>query len=337
MLKIRNWIMWGVLALGTCAVQLSYADDVDSLRSLFQNPIVERSVYAHNSLHGIAHNGAVGVNADYEAGKCSQWFIEMQRAGGDFIQSSIAGSADPTLMALGIKTIKWGFSKQKPDGSFAGSGNLYHSSSLFLDAALRATLLMKESDPTKYSATIKDFSKHIVKGMDYMIKMKKSGDKENKPFGHRNWVFAAINQMTAKLTGNSQWEKYAEEYVKAGLSFQKPDGNNPEKGGYDVSYQTLGVLYAEKWYVNSENAQLKKRVAKMIEKALKWEKTHISDTGEVEVGASTRIGEGHVGRGGGEKKVDVKSLVEAYAFAAGITGNAEYNQTADLVAHHYGF
>lgn len=330
-----------LIVLGVVSADPVCANGTDNLLRLFQNPIVMHTIYSHEHMnpYGVGPDGAVGVNQQHERGQSDKWFIEMQRFGGDYVQAGLAGSQNPGLVDLGVRVLRWGFSKQQPDGSFAGSGDLYHSSSLFLDAALRATLLMKESDPAKYGLIISEFTPRIVQAMNYLHQpsVQKPGDAANEPFTHRRWVFAAIYQMTAQLTGDPNWTKGAEKYVRLGLALQTPDGINPEKGGYDVSYQTLGILYAEKWYVNSQNSELKAQVLQMIKRGLAWESTHVDTfSGNVEVGLSTRIGTGHSGRGGGEKKVDYKSMIQAYAFATELTNDNAYSATANAVARQLG-
>jgi hypothetical protein len=89
---------------------------------------------------GIAADGAVGVNATWESGQATTWYIEEQRYGADFVQAGLV-TGDSALVQQGWNILNWGFAKEAADGSFPGTGDAFHSTSMFVEAAARALLL----------------------------------------------------------------------------------------------------------------------------------------------------------------------------------------------------
>ena len=86
----------------------------------------------------------MGVNEKWQRGETPEWFIEGQRFGVDMVQSGVAVNS-PAPVRQGWTVLGWGFSKQSKDGGFEGTGDPFHSVSLFVEGAARALLLLKES------------------------------------------------------------------------------------------------------------------------------------------------------------------------------------------------
>lgn len=123
----------------------------------------------------------------------------------------------------------------------------------------------------------------------------------------------------------------AAEYAREGLALQTKEGINPEKGGGDVSYQAVGVLMAERYYLGCEDTSLRTQIQAMIRLALRWEMTKIDASGTVRSEGSTRTGK-EASRVGTIKSTDYKSLVQAFAIAAPMTEDADFAATAQRIA-----
>lgn len=94
----------------------------------------------------------MSLNREWEAGKRESFFIEQQRYGADVIETGVI-LGDEDLVAEGIRMIDWGFERQGGDGSFPGTGDEVHSSSLFIEAAARAGLALERYKPRAYRET----------------------------------------------------------------------------------------------------------------------------------------------------------------------------------------
>ena len=176
----------------------------------------------------VAPDGAVGVNAAWEAGKSAQWFIEEQRCGADYIDLGLKRE-DPNLINQGISIFHWGWTHQAPDGSFPGTGDPFHSVSLFIEAAARATIELKNHKfafPMAGQAAIYN----VVASNIQRIKLSaawltrsdiaKQGQQYDSPYTHRRYILGAALSETAYLTGDAGAASAADNYIANGLSLQ---------------------------------------------------------------------------------------------------------------------
>jgi hypothetical protein len=115
---------------------------------------------------------------------------------------------------------------------------------------------------------------------------------------------------------------------------QWSNGVNPELGGYDSSYQTVGLSYAELWVKYFPNDSLTPSVSAMINKGLAWEETMILSNGQVSTQGDTRTGV-EVGPSGNVKGVDAMNVVNAFSYWYQLTGNMRWQQDAQRVAAFY--
>lgn len=163
----------------------------------------------------------------------------------------------------------------------------------------------------------------------------KKGTKHNKPYTHRRYLVAAALGLTGKLTGDQALINYARQSIQDGLSLQRPDGVNPEKGGNDSSYQMVGVVYAQRWVTYFPYNPLTPRVTAMINKALAWEQTRILPWGEISREGNTRTAGQERARMGKVKKVDYRSALRGFAYWASVTGDPRWAAIANKIAKYY--
>jgi hypothetical protein len=74
----------------------------------------------------------------------------------------------------------------------------------------------------------------------------------------------------------------------------------------------------------------------MIEKTCRWEMRRILPNGEIDGAGSTRMLK-ESGRGGAIKHTNYKEIVQAFSYAAAITGDPAYAETAQLLARSQGW
>jgi hypothetical protein len=292
-----------------------------------------------NVYHRIRHilgkelpSGAMGVNAKFEQGQADGWYIEGQRYGGDLIQAGVAQN-DRKMIDDGIRALDWGFQKEASDGSFPGTGDPFHSTSLFLEAAARGLLLLRDYDSSGYRDVL-DRDTPKVKATARWITspdVQEDGRRKNQPYTHRRWILASALAESAELTGDKHFLRAAREYAEDGISLQRGDGVDPEKGGSDSSYQAYGLLQAERYLLADKDSPLRDQVAGVIRHGLDWEVSRISTDGDVDTAGNTRTGieKAHIGK---TKTVDYSALQQALVVGAAITGNSEYRDSANSVA-----
>jgi hypothetical protein len=328
-------VLLGTVAV-LCALQGGRAEESSppSLYSVVKDDLLEKGLYRKPGrlVSKVAHSGAVSVNAEWEGGRRRTFFIEQQRYGADLIQAGLVRK-DEALVRQGWKLLKWGFDRQGTDGSFPGTGDPFHSTSFFVEAAARALLLHKQSGWPGAEDLTNRYGPTVAAAARWLMRpdVARRGRKNNAPYTHRRWLLAASLGQTAVLVGDRQMAQAAADYAREGLGLQTEEGVNPEKGGADVSYQAVGVLFAERYYTVCPDAALRAAIKKMIVQALRWELGRIDERGRVSPVGSSRVGR-EVGRTGTVKKVDYKSLVQALVVATALTGDGAYKEVAARVA-----
>ena len=141
--------------------------------------------------------------------------------------------------------------------------------------------------------------------------------------------------LTAELTGDRELMDYARESLEDGLALQRPDGVNPERGGYDSSYQMTGVIYAARWVTYFPDDPLTPKVMEMIDKAVAWEATRILPTGEINSEGNTRTGGRETSRNGQLKSMNTREIIRGFAYWSSVTDNPMWEEMASQIAHFY--
>ncbi len=228
--------------------------------------------------------------------------------------------------------LDWGFARQNRDGGFAGTGDPFHSTSFFVEAAARALLLIKQGEPNAYSRY-----RSYLPGLKAAAHWLTNGEvvaryqRHNAPYTHRRWLLAAALGEVAELTNDAALGEAAAIYARNGIALQTPEGINPEKGGGDVSYQCTSVIMAGRYYLVCRDLRLRAQIQEMILRALKWELGRVSPSGDLNALGSTRVGQER-GRDGAVKTVDFKLVVQAFSMGSYITGNRRFEECARRVA-----
>jgi len=320
-----------------CAAAALAAEPAANLLTLAKDPLLERALYRSPgrliNLKDIAPSGAVSVNIAWENHQGTTWYIEQQRGGADLVQAGVV-LHDPRLIEQGLKILNWGFKLVGPDGGFPGTGDPHHSTSFFLEAASRSWLLLEEAGDLPHLQAIAAWKPKIGAIARWMIQpenVEKGRGAALDPYTHRFYVCAAGLAESAAITGDSAVRDYALYHAVDGLGRQEADGTNPEKGGFDVSYQAVGVVFASRYWTLCPEARTKAALAKMIQGALTKELTKIDAQGDVSLEGSTRV-TSEVARSGKPKTMDYKMLVIALLNGEKVTGNRQFGAVAERIA-----
>jgi hypothetical protein len=282
-------------------------------------------------------NGANSVNVLWLRNQSKRWYIEEQRYGEDLIIGGLIKN-DPQAIEAGFKMFDWGFTHQVDDGSFFMTGDRFHSTSFFVQAVARSLLMIQQSPYSqKYAAQVAKYKPLVHRAARWMIlpNVWKVGIRRNKPYTHRRYLVATALGLTGKLTGDEKLIKYARKSIRDGLSLQRPDGVNPERDGYDSSYQMVGVVYAQRWVTYFPQDSVTPEVVVMINKSLLWQQTRILPSGEISTKGNTRTDGQEKGRSGKIKGIDRRSALRGFAYWASVTGSQKWEENARKIAKFY--
>lgn len=313
--------------LNPWAIRLAYAgaDDAPapSLRSMIVDPLLVHSLYKHSVSSDYAPDGAAGTNRSG-----FQW-IEEQRQGVEWIVRGYAESK-PDWMALGWRQLDWGLAQQQGDGGFA-SKDPFHSTSFFVEALARACLI----DP---SGASRERVEGLARAAHWLMSggAEEKGVPNNRPYTHRRYILAAGFGQSAAVTGEARFAQRAERWVGEGLDLQRSDGTNPEKDGYDVGYQMVGVLMSLRYLPVCTNPGLRVRIRDMVRRATQPEIARMAPDGSLDPESSTRVGKEHA-RNGKLKDVPYGEILQALVYGAHAMPEPGWMAPAERIARVRGW
>jgi len=239
-------------------------------------------------------NGAWGtLNRDFDSLKTGRWFIEEQRSAADAIIAGIIQDNE-AVIERGMMALEWGAKQQQTDGSFNCSDN-FHSTSFYVEAVAHSCILLKRSKYySLYQERIEKLKTSITNTVNWMLKPEVLvvGKKRNEPYTHRRYLVAAAIGEAGVLCNNNNFIKQSSLFIYEGLSLQDTAGVNPEKTGYDCSYQAVGLLFAHRYFDIVADEKQKEALLLMFEKGFKWLLSRIDENGKVNGVGNTRTGFG---------------------------------------------
>ncbi len=315
-----------------------------TILTLTSQPLLIQAVHRRTAAQrtGIDSDGASTLSREWVEGHRKDWFIENQRGGGDLIEAGVV-LKNRKLIDTGLREFEWGYARQSTDGGFPETGDAFHSVSIFVVDTARALLALREKrdEFAEFMPRVEKMIPHVGAAAQWLLKpgVLGPGKQHDQRYTHRKWILAAALGEAGELTGNTHLASAAADFAAEGIALQHDDGENPEKGGYDVSYQMVDALNGARYYTTLKcpaQAELAARVRRMIEKTCQWEMRRILPSGEIDVNGSTRMLK-ESGRGGAIKHTNYKEIVEAFTWASVITGNPVYGQTAERLAKAQGW
>jgi hypothetical protein len=121
-------------------------------------------------------------------------------------------------------------------------------------------------------------------------------------------------------------------YILQGVQLQDPSGFNPEKGGYDCSYHSVGLVYAERYYDIVATEEEKKILSRMLQKGIDWLTTRVNPDGTLNAEGNTRTGLGQeTGRNNNIKTLNYGQAFRALYRWGQQSGNTVYGDWATKV------
>jgi hypothetical protein len=283
-----------------------------------------------------APDGAYGpMNQAWDQSHEGKWYIELQRPGGDLIDGGVATN-NTDAIARGLKIIRWGFDQQQSDGGF-DCDDAFHSTSFFVESTAHALLLMHDAGyDSQFQSDVDWIKPRLLAAAEWMERpdIETVGKEHNAPYTHRRYLVGDAFGETGVLLDDPALIRHSEGYIEDGLSLQTPKGYNPEKGGYDVSYNAVGLWYAERYYSEVAHGALKSRLYAMLSKGVAWEASRINPDGSVMTEGDSRVGgdDPERDRTGATKVVAFGQVFRALDYWSLISGQPQYEQIAEKVA-----
>ncbi len=282
-------------------------------------------------------SGACGpVNREFDRTGQGKWYIEEQRYGELAVAAGVA-KHDTHAIDRGMSILEWGFRHQEADGSFQ-CPDRFHSTSFFLEATSHSCLLLLRSPfAQKYRPRIEAFKPGIRAAARWMMREKNeiTGKKANTPYTHRRYLVAAALGEAGVLCKDEPMIAASKRYVREGIGLQASEGYNPEKGGHDVSYNAVGLLYALRYYTIVADEATQAELRPMLERSMAWLSTRVLPDGQLDPTGNTRTGLGQEkNRAGKIKNMSYGSVYRVFAYWSMISGDETCRKLGELVAHY---
>jgi hypothetical protein len=330
---------------------------VPSTYQLYNNSLLMSVWYKRISATAAAADGANGINEQWEKKNSTVWFIELQRFGGDDVTAAIYANRS-NLLLNGENIFNWGFSKQTADGGFnncsncipprQGTGDPFHSTSMFVEAVARCLILMRQSPNfVTYQSYFNQTVSKLVRVASWLLEpsVLARGIQNNMPYTHRRYILAAALGQIALLTSNrslqQQFYSQAAAFAEDGLSRQNSSGFNIEKGGYDSSYNAVGLYHACNYLVVCPDTSLQQKLANMLSKSFAWQLERMNPNGSANLTGNTRVTADNKtdekGRSGYDKNYDYKLTIYALEMGSVLLQNQTLHNEAQLVARYVGY
>jgi hypothetical protein len=243
-------------------------------------------------LQKVAPDGANGVNAEWEHGTGPGMFIEEQRHGEEAILAGVLLDR-ATLWHAGLREFDYGFARQGADGGFPSSQDPFHSTSFFVDAVAHVTLVLERSPvhlPAGLLAHVRSYRPALLHAARWLASgpVLARGLAGDAPYTHRRFLVAAALGLSGLIGRDSRLRAVARGVLAQGIAAQRPDGEDPELGGPDDSYQARGLVYAEQYLSWLPRDPLAGQLRRAIASGLRWERAQIRPDGEVPMKGNTR-------------------------------------------------
>jgi len=332
--KARDWP-----AHGKPVFPMGHADRGVAADYLFQtSAFMQHSAYRNVAKldNDSAPDGAYGpVNRAWDVDHSGNIYIEEQRNGGDLILGGICAN-NQSAIKRGFTILKWGFDRQRPDGSFE-TKNPFHSTSFFVEATAHAFLLLQTSPyGGTYSRQIADLKPRLQQAAHWMIQpdVMDEGMRENQKFTHRRYLVACALGETGVLCHDRELVRHSEDFCRDGISLQSPEGYNPERGSYDSSYNSLGLVYAEQYYTLVADEDLRPPLFSMLQRGVAWQASRVNPDGSENTTGNSRVAgvQTETDRSGTPKHIAVGQIFRCFSYWAQISGDEKYEALAEQVA-----
>lgn len=266
-------------------------------------------------------NSSGAVAGNQQIPPSGEFYIEQQRYGYSLINAGLA-TDNAALIDEGRAVIDWGIAKQSAaDGSFPGTEDALHSTTLFAHA-LGESIAVLDRYGYDSSAFRAGWLQSLDAATGWLDANRDEGIVNNlDPFTHRFFMRASQMYRAFELTGNTAYRTSALDFLSRGAAkqdFSDPafQGMLPERGGFDLSYQSLALKYAAETYrmmaddTAADAVAARSTIRTVVDNSYALIDSRIAADGTPDLSDSTRIKEN--GRTGTGKKFDYVNAIRGY-------------------------
>lgn len=266
--------------------------------------------------------------------------ITYQRYALDLIINGIAAN-NVTGIKQGVNGIRYGFGKQKSDGSFETGfltrrstdiGKRLSNAALFLTAAAIGYQLIHHSP---YRRRFLKQLTEIRLGIRNTIYWLSTHDlklflhDQDSAYHLLNDALAYIN--CGEIYNNVTLIKRGHIFLDIALELQRDDGAFVEYDGHDSSYQASTIVLLMYYMLFVRNRGYFHKVLRAIAMALRWEKTRVLPSGKINSRNNTRRVRTYSTFSGRQSDINYSEVVKSFLWYSFFTGDTQSRQLARRV------
>ena len=245
--------------------------------------------------------------------------IVMGRGGCRYLTAAVA-AGDEARALDAWKSIQAMFATQVEDGGLAGGGKpgdpavtvyaIRVENAYFILQELGRALLVPQASPLspKFQPRVNELLPGMRRACDFIQKgyvtiLPKVGHTAN-----RLVIAAKAFGLCGVYLEDERMMASAQQLLKLALERRDDEGVFLERGGRDSSYNAVVILMGQHLTIYLPNPESTPR----CERAMRWQRTRIKPTGEIEIEGNTRTGTGkELSGSGGIKQVNYREVSEA--------------------------
>lgn len=253
-------------------------------RRLERTPIIVKNAYKR--LPPMGRQGQMGSNRRGGGGGGFQ--LADQQLGDLYVRAGLAYEK-ARLIRRGFRAFDYAFRRQAGDGSLPESQAEGYA--FFVEAVAHSALLLQKSRYRgRFRRKLAAYRGRLERAARHMITPTAFGEFKgrNPSYTHTGYSVGTALTLTGKLVRNGAFRRHGRSAIRASLDNQRSDGVNPELGGYDVRYQTVGLVYAERFRVYFPGGRLRRQVEAMTRRGLRWMDRRVDRDGYIRWRGSTR-------------------------------------------------
>ena len=268
--------------------------------------------------------------------------ITYQRYALDLVIYGIAAN-DMAVLKQGVNGIRYGFTKQKLDGSFEVAflsrrstdiGKRLSNAATFLTAAAISYQLIHHSPHRRrFLKQLTEIRLGIRKTIYWLTQhdLKLFLYDQDSAFHLLNDALAYIN--CGEIYNNATLIKRGHIFLDIALELQRDDGAFVEHEGHDSSYQASNIILLMYYMLFVGNRGYFHKVLRAIAMALRWEKTRILPSGKVNSRNNTRRVQTYTTFSGRKSDINYSEVVKSFLWYGFFTGDTQSRYLARRVFH----
>ena len=314
------------------AGKVTGSGEIIVLHELFQDRSFIALLDARSKAVSVSESGAVGRNikrfSDVAAQRDVIWLLQRGLA-----------NHDAALIEKSVKAMEYGFRFITDKGYFRnGLGEnprkAITADAFFLQAFGHVYLLLQQDKAGKpYLPRLRKLEPDLRRALDWLRDNRDELFRQDRNAPNRLAFDGLAFLLNGILLNDPALKEIAYEFLEADLQMQRLDGVFVEHGGHDSSYQAVNALVLQVASFYIDDAQVKQRVLKAVEKGMEWEESRFLDNGEINVEGNTRTGLGQEMLFGTIIDVNYPEVATAFYYWSQLGGSSKSRSYATAITN----